>query len=160
MAEPTSHCCVAKIGAAAPDVEARLVQWASTSCQAHCLVRDGDGKVSLYIRRKEAKPVRAMQSLIRTLTSRWGLHMGDLGKRWLSLCTEGEFQAAACDAGERPRTHAEPPHITEQAIVYHCPDPCAEAGAQRAALLLSLSPDFDRRSQELYQIMLVAQAAH
>ena len=75
------------------------------------------------------------------------------------MAEEG-FQAAACDAGERPRTHAEPPHITEQAIVYHCPDPCAEAGEQRAALLLSLSPDFDRRSQELYQIMLVAQAAH
>ena len=72
MTEPTSQRFVARIGAAAPDLESRLIQWASSSCQAHCVVRDGDGRVSLYLRRKETKTVRAMQSLIRALTgSTW-----------------------------------------------------------------------------------------
>ena len=93
MTEPTSQCFVARIGAAAPDLESRLIQWASSSCQAHCVVRDGDDRVSLYLHRKEAKTVRARQSLIRTLTGRWGLHMGDLGKGWLELCTEEDYKA-------------------------------------------------------------------
>ena len=87
MTEPTSHFFIARVGAAAPDLESRSVQWASSSCQAHCVVRDVDGRIALYLHRKDAKTVRAMQSLIRTLTGRWGLHMGDLGKGWLELCT-------------------------------------------------------------------------
>ena len=70
MTEPTSQCFIARIGAAAPDLESRLTQWASSSCEAHCVVRDDDGRVSLYLQRKESKTVRAMQSLIRTLTGR------------------------------------------------------------------------------------------
>ena len=69
MTEPTSHFFIARVGAAAPDLESRLVQWASTSCQAHCVVRDVDGRIALYLHRKDAKAVRAMQSLIRTLTA-------------------------------------------------------------------------------------------
>jgi hypothetical protein len=166
MTEATSHCFIAKISAAPPDVEARLVQWASANCQAHCVSRDGDSRVSLYLRRKEAKTARAMQSLIRTLTARWDLPLGDLGKGWLELCAEEDFQAAACAAGgEGPRAHADPPQSTEQAFVSQGPGPCAETAAQRAdgngvALLLSLSPDFDRRAREMYESLLVAQTAH
>eukprot|EP00959_Pyramimonas_sp_CCMP1952_P161234 3371702-Pyramimonas_sp.AAC.1 len=76
MTEPTSHFFIARVGAAAPDLESRLIQWASSSCQAHCVVRDGDGRVALYLHR-------------------WGLHMGDLGKGWLELCTEEDYKAAA-----------------------------------------------------------------
>ena len=95
MTEPTSHFFIARVGAAAPDLESRLVQWASSSCQAHCVVRDVDGRIALYLHRKDAKTVRAMQSLIRTLTGRWGLNMGDLGKCWLQLGTEENYKAAA-----------------------------------------------------------------
>ena len=115
MTEPTSHFFIARVGAAAPDLESRLVQWASSSCQAHCVVRDGDGRVALYLHRKDAKTVRAMQSLIRTLTGRWGLHMGDLGKGWLELCSEEEYQAAAsaaCGATTTPcASRVDPPQI-------------------------------------------------
>ena len=162
MTEATSHCFVARLGAAAPDVEARLVQWASASCLAHCVARDSDGRVSLYLRRKEAKTARAMQSLIRTLTARWGLPLGDLGKGWLELCSEEEFQVAA--AGGPPCVHADPPQNMEQTIVPQVPRPCAEAAAQLAhgtgVVLHELSPDFDRRSREMYQSLLMAQAAH
>ena len=72
MTEPTSQCCIARIGAAAPDLESRLVQWAGANCRAHCVVKDSEGGPSLYLQRKEAKTARAMQSLLRTLTSRWG----------------------------------------------------------------------------------------
>ena len=53
MPEPTSQCFIARIGAAAPDLESRLIQWASSSCEAHCVVRDDDGRVSLYLHRKQ-----------------------------------------------------------------------------------------------------------
>ena len=108
----------------------------------------------MYLQRKEAKTARAMQSLLRTLTARWGLHMGDLGKGWLELCTEEDYQAAASAACGPPRAHVEPPQTTEQAFAPPCP--CAAMGA----VLLKLSPDFDRRSQEMYQRLLRAQAAY
>ena len=154
MTEPTSQCFIARIGAAAPDLESRLVQWAGANCRAHCVVKDSEGGVSLYLQRKEAKTARAMQSLLRTLTSRWGLHMGDLGKGWLELCTEEDYQAAASAACGAPRAQGEPPQTTEQAFAPPCP--CAAMGA----VLLKLSPDFDRRSQEMYQRLLRAQAAY
>ena len=121
VTEPTFQRFVARIGAAAPDLESRLIQWASSSCQAHCVVRDGDGRVALYLHRKDAKTVRAMQSLIRTLTGRWGLHMGDLGKGWLELCSEEDNQAAAraaCGASTTPcasRVRVDPSQLEKRA---------------------------------------------
>ena len=62
-----------------------------------------------------------MQSLIRTLTGRWGLHMGDLGKGWLELCTEEDYKAAAstaCDETMAPctsRIRVDPPRMEERA---------------------------------------------
>ena len=153
MTEPTSQCFIARIGAAAPDLESRLIQWASSSCQAHFVVRDDDGRVSLYLHRKESKTARAMQSLIRTLTGRWGLHMGDLGKGWLELCSEGEYQAAAsaaCGATTTPcASRIDPPQIEKRATAPLWPR--GEAGV----VLQALPPGFDRRSREMYrQLML------
>ena len=155
MTEPTSHFFIARVGAAAPDLESRLVQWASSSCQAHCVVRDVDGRIALYLHRKDAKTVRAMQSLIRTLTGRWGLHMGDLGKGWLELCTEEDYKAAAstaCNETTTPctsRVRVEPPQIEERATAPL--RPCVEAGV----ILHALPPGFDERSQEMYRQLLM-----
>ena len=155
MTEPTSHFFIARVGAAAPDLESRLVQWASSSCQAHCVVRDGDGRVALYLHRKDAKTVRAMQSLIRTLTGRWGLHMGDLGKGWLELCSEEEYQAAAsaaCGATATPRAsrvRVDPSQIEKRATAPLWPR--GEAGV----VLQALPPGFDRRSREMYRQLIL-----
>ena len=156
MTEPTSQCFIARIGAAAPDLESRLVQWAGANCRAHCVVKDSEGGVSLYLQRKEAKTARAMQSLIRTLTNRWGLHMGDLGKGWLELCTEEDYQAAAsvaCGATApcASRVRVDTPQIEERATAPLWP--CAEAGV----VLHELSPGFDRRSREMYRQLLMLQ---
>ena len=149
MTEPTSHFFIARVGAAAPDLESRLVQWASSSCQAHCVVRDVDGRIALYLHRKDAKTVRAMQSLIRTLTGRWGLHMGDLGKGWLELCTEEDYKAAASTTPCTSRVRVEPPQIEERATAPL--RPCVEAGV----ILHALPPGFDERSQEMYRQLLM-----
>ena len=154
MTEPTSQCFIARIGAAAPDLESRLVQWAGANCRAHCVVKDSEGGVSLYLQRKEAKTTRAMQSLIRTLTNRWGLHMGDLGKGWLELCTEEDYQAAAsaaCGATApcASRVRVDTPQIEERATAPL--RPCVEAGV----ILHALPPGFDERSQEMYRQLLM-----
>ena len=155
MTEPTSHCFIARIGTAAPDLESRLIQWASSSCQAHCVVRDGDGRIALYLHRKESKTARAMQSLIRTLTGGWGLHMGDLGKGWLELCTEEDYKAAAsaaCGETTAPcasRAHVDPPQTNEQTTAPLWP--CAEA----SVVLHALSPGCDTRSREMYRQLLM-----
>ena len=145
MTEPASHFFIARVGAAAPDLESRLVQWASSSCQAHCVVRDVDGRIALYLDRKDAETVRAMQSLIRTLTARWGLHMGDLGKGWLELCTEEDYKAAAsCDETMAPCTshvRVDPPQTEERATA--------------GVVLHALAPGFDARSREMYRQLLM-----
>ena len=135
MTEPTSHFFIARVGAAAPDLESRLVQWASSSCQAHCVVRDGDGRVALYLHR-------------------WGLYMGDLGKGWLELCTEEDYKAAAstaCDETTTPCTSRVrvDPQIEERATAPL--RPCVEAGV----ILHALPPGFDERSQEMYRQLLM-----
>ena len=175
MTEATSRCLVARIGAAAPDVEARLVQWAGASCLAHCVASDSDGRVSLYLRRKEAKTARAMQSLIRTLTARWCLPLGDLGKGWLELCTEEEFQLAASAAGlaepaPKVRSEAASTNPRSAAVAGPCaqaePPQCAIVPQGHAApyadgvVLHALSPGFDRRAREMYEGLVMAQAAH
>ena len=156
MTEPTSHFFIARVGAAAPDLESRLVQWASSSCQAHCVVRDVDGRIALYLHRKDAKTVRAMQSLIRTLTGRWGLRMGDLGKGWLELCTEEDYYKAAassaCDKTMAPctsRVRVDPPQMEERATAPLWP--CVEGGV----VLHALAPGFDARSREMYRQLLM-----
>ncbi len=75
--------------------------------------------------------------------------MGDLGKGWLELCTEEDYQAAASAACGASRVHGDPPQIKQQAIAPLWP--CAEAGV----VLQELPPDFDRRSQEMYRHLLM-----
>ena len=70
------------------------------------------------------------------------------------LCTEEDYQAAASAACGASCAQVEPPQTTEQAFAPPCP--CAAMGA----VLLELSPEFDRRSQEMYQRLLRAQAAY
>ena len=183
MTEPTSHCFVARIGPAAPELVSRLVQWASASCQAHCVARSDD-TVSLYLQRHDAKTVRSMQSLLRTLTARWGLPMGDLGKGWLELCTEEDMQLAAraeCGASEAAsatcvhadphqeqsrRACAEPGGLPRSSPPALGPHPCAAMLADGTGVILhALPPGFDSRAEEMYQRLLMrrssaAQAAY
>ena len=79
MAEATSNHFVAHLGEAIPEVEARLRQWAA-GCVEHSLVRDERNHASLYFARAESRTVRQMQSLLRTLSSRWQLPFGKLEK--------------------------------------------------------------------------------
>ena len=168
MTEPTSHCFVARIGPAAPELVSRLVQWASASCQAHCVARSGDD-ISLYLQRQDAKTVRSMQSWLRKLTARWGLPMGDLGKGWLEMCTAEDVQMAAraeCGGSEAASAAcAQAAPAQEQSRCARAErgprsappaleaPPCAEAAALLAdgVILHELSPGFDCRAEEMYQ---------
>ncbi len=64
MTEPTSQCFVARVGALTAETEARLIQWATSSCTEHAIARNEDG-ASLYFVRKEPRTVRAVQALLR-----------------------------------------------------------------------------------------------
>ncbi len=86
MSEATSHYFVAHVGPVSPEVEARLLQWAS-GCAEHALARDESGRASLYFARQESKTPRSMQSLLRTLTSRWNMPLGKLNASWLQPLT-------------------------------------------------------------------------
>ena len=169
MTEPTSHCFVARIGPAAPELVSRLAQWASASCQAHCVARSGDD-ISLYLQRQDAKTVRSMQSWLRKLTARWGFPLGDLGKGWLEMCTAEDVQIAAragCGGSEAAsaacaqadpaqeqsrRARAEREKLPRSAPPALEAPPCAEAAALLAdGVLRELSPGFDCRAEEMYQ---------
>ena len=166
MAEATSHCFVARAGAAGPDLEARSRQWASSSCVEHGLSRDEGGQVSLYVMRRDPKTARALQSLLQTLTARWGMSLGRLGGGWLRLISLEEFRAAVpaggvaedCTACCTPEHPADAGGATAQ-----CAPPALRGGQPLAVHecgthLLRLSPGFDERSQATLAI-LRAQAA-
>ena len=87
-----SQYFVAELGDATAEVEARLVQWGQ-GCVEHRFVRDERNCAALYFARGEARTVRQMQSLIRTLTARWGVPLGQLGAGWLRALTLDEFRA-------------------------------------------------------------------
>ena len=142
--EPASKYFVAHLGEATAEVEARLLQWAA-GCVAHSLARDERNQVSLYFERAEARTVRQMQSLLRTLSSKWKLPLGQLEKRWLRALTPDEFRGAAPadKAGARP------------AVAARC---VAELESAETTYLTSLSPDFGERSHALLAA-LRAQAA-
>ena len=133
--EATSKYFVARVGVLSPEIEARLVRWAGDSCAAHCLARDEEGKVTLYMQRAEAKTARAMNSLVRTLTGRWQMPLGNLGSGWLRLSNEEEFRAAALPP---PPPEVRPPG-----------DPAGPGQCR-------LSQDFDQRARILLQELLAA----
>ena len=94
MSEATSAYFVAHVGNATPEVEARLLQWAA-GCVEHHFERDvGTSRASLYFARAESRTVRQMQSLLRTLTARWKLPLGQLDPGWLRALTAEEFRRA------------------------------------------------------------------
>ena len=147
-----SQYFVAELGDATAEVEARLVQWGQ-GCVEHRFVRDERNCAALYFARGEARTVRQMQSLIRTLTARWGVPLGQLGAGWLRALTLDEFRAnvpavGANEGGEgRSMSEAaEPPLALRQ--------PCAatyitELPEDFGAYITELPEDFGVRSHAL-----------
>ena len=77
MTEATYNHFAAHLGEATGEVEARLRRWAS-GCEEYSWVRDTSNRATLYFARAESRTVRQMQSLLRTLTARWGVPLGQL----------------------------------------------------------------------------------
>ena len=133
----TSQYFVAQLGDATPEVEARLIQWGK-SCVEHQFVRDDRNCAALYFARGEGRTVRQMQSLLRTLTARWKMPMGQLEPGWLRALTLDEFRA--CVPAAEPVSHA------AGAM------PCGSKEGSNG-VLMRLSDGFDRRSGELLAAM-------
>ena len=114
MRSEASQYFVAQLGDATAEVEARLAQWGE-GCVKHRFVRDERNRAALYFARAEGRTVRQMQSLIRTLTARWGVPLGQLGAGWLRALTLDEFRANVPDGanegaeGRSKSEAAEPP---------------------------------------------------
>ena len=148
--EATSQYFVAHIGDATPEVEARLLQWGA-GCVEHRFMRDDRNCAALYFARAESRTVRQMQSLLRTLSSRWKLPLGKLESGWCQLLTVDEFRA--CVPATEPVSHAAgamPCGFEEgsSGVSVPCVDP-PHGGVQ----LRRLSEGFDRRSGELLAAM-------
>ena len=95
MAEETSRFFRAELGQATAQVEDRLREWAKTTCDSFRLWRDESDKLTLYAARRDARSVRTLQNLLRSLTKNtWKLPLGDLPRGWLVLLQEEEFAAA------------------------------------------------------------------
>ena len=166
MTEATYNHFAAHLAEATGDVEARLRNWAS-GCEEYSWVRDDSNRATLFFARAESRTTRQMQSLLRTLTSRWRLPLGKLEAGWLQPLSVEEFRAAVSTAGAAggARPHAdEPPQIAVPTMAR--PPPCTSAAAGPGVVLECLSPGFDRRAREAYLTLLrraptaMAQAAH
>ena len=164
MTEATYNHFAAHLGDTTAEVEARLRHWAS-GCEEYSWVRDASNRATLYFARAESRTTRQMQSLLRTLTSRWRLPLGKLEAGWLQPLSVDEYRAAVSTAGaaEGARPHAdEPPQIAVPTMAP--PLPCAGAAAGPGVVLECLPPGFDERAQEAYLALLrraaMAQAAH
>ena len=138
MPEAVSEFFAAKVGTLPAEVEDRLARWARDTCVAHAMVRDQEGAVTLYMHRRDPKTSRSMNSLLRTLTGRWQMPLGDLGPGWLRLSSMEEFRAAALPP-ERP------PELRPLG------DP-----ARPACGRCRLSDDFDQRALILLQELRAA----
>ena len=140
----TSQYFVAELGDATPEVETRLIQWAEGSCVDHRLVRDERNRAALYFARGEGRTVRQMQSLLRTLTARWGVPLGQLDAGWLRALTLDEFRAAVSTAGAAECIRDPVPTVAPPL------GPCTGAAAGPGVVLEHLSADLDRRAREAY----------
>ena len=147
--EATSQYFVAHLGEATPEVEARLLQWAA-GCVEHRFVRDDHNCAALYFARAEGRTVRQMQSLLRTLSSKWKQPLGTLEPGWRQLLTMEKL--CACVPTTEPASHAAgamPCGFEEggSGVSMPCvaPPPCA--------FLMRLSEGLDRRSGELLAAM-------
>ena len=157
----TSQCFVAELGDATPEVETRLIQWVEGSCVEHRFVRDERNRAALYFARGEGRTVRQMQSLLRTLTSRWGRPLGPLEAGWLQPLSVDEYRAAVSTA-TAAESACEPPQITVPTVAPPL-GPCTAAAGQ-GVFLESLPPGFDTRAEAAYLTLLrsaaMAQAAY
>ena len=164
----TSQYFVAELGDATPEVETRLIQWAEGSCVEHRFVRDERNRAALYFARGEGRTVRQMQSLLRTLTARWKMPMGQLEPGWLRALTLDEFRAyvpaaepvspavGATEGAGRSKCEAAEPSLEGRGNAGKLAQPCAAA----CGVLLPaghgkarLSEGFDQRSQALLAAM-------
>ena len=149
----TSQYFVAELGDATQEVE-------TGSCVEHRFVRDERNRAALYFARGEGRTVRQMQSLLRTLTSRWGKPLGPLEAGWLQPLSVDEYRAAVPTAGAAECAR-EPPQIAVPIMSPPLAGPCAGAAAGPGVVLERLSAGF-----EAYLTLLrrappaMAQAAH
>lgn len=95
----TSQYFVAQLGDATPEVEARLIQWGE-GCVEHQFVRADRNCAALYFARGEGWTVHQRQSLLRTLTARWRVPLGQLDAGWLRALKLDEF--CACVPAAEP----------------------------------------------------------
>ena len=179
MSEATSAYFVAHVGDATLEVEARLLQWAA-GCVEHHFERDvGTSRASLYFARAESRTVRQMQSLLRTLTSRWKLPLGQLGPAWLRALTAEEFRRACgpqeptSDARGSSSAALLAPAFVEPSLasegrgnIGELAQPCSPAyGVQpplvagHGVFLERLPEGFDQRSLQVLRAVVRAQTA-
>ena len=162
----TSQYFVAELGDATPEVETRLIQWAEGSCGQHRFVRDERNRAALYFARGEGRTVRQMQSLLRTLTARWGVPLGQLDAGWLRALTLDEFRArvpapklAAPAVTGRSKCEAAEPldsgGLAQPRAVAYAAQPLAEQGK----ILERLPKGFDQRSREAFRAAARLQTA-
>ena len=168
MTEATYTHFAAHLGEATGEVEARLRHWAS-GCEEYGWVHDDSNRATLYFARAESRTTRQMQSLLRTLTSRWRLPLGKLDAGWLQPLSVDDYRTAVSTAGaaEGVRPHAdEPPKIAVPTMAPPPAGPCTGAAAGPGVVLERLSAGFDTRAREAYLTLLrraptaMAQAAH
>ena len=148
--EPTSTCFFARLpgaslGAAGAE---RLEKWAAANCVEHALVRDAGGNVALYAMRSSGRTARQFQTLLRTLHHQWGMKLGRLeDKRWLSLLSTEDFQAAV--QGARGATEGAQEHASGADIMPRAPErgPCRRCAEEEPVVLMSLIEGFDERAR-------------
>ena len=120
-------------------------------------MRDTSNRATLYFARAESRTVRQMQSLLRTLTARWGVPLGQLDAGWLRALTLDEFRAAVSTAGAAECIRDPVPTVAP-------PLGSCTAAAGQGVVLDSLPSGFDTRARAAYLTLLrsaaMAQAAH
>ena len=162
MTEATYNHFAAHLAEATAEVEARLRRWAS-DCEEYSWVRDESNRATLFFARAESRTTRQMQSLLRTLTSRWRLPLGKLEAGWLQPFSNEEYRAAVSTAGAAEGAR-EPPRITVPKMAPPL-GPCTGAAAGPGVVLESLPAGFDTRARAAYLTLLrsapaAMQAAH
>ena len=148
--EPTSTCFLARLpgtslGAAGAEL---LEKWAAANCVEHILVRDAEDNVALYAMRSSGRTARQFQTLLRTLHHQWGMKLGRLeDKRWLSLLSPEDFQAAV--QGARGATEGAEEHASRADIMPRAPErgPCRRCAEEEPVVPMSLSEGFDERAR-------------
>ena len=139
----------------------------------HRFVRDERNRAAVYFARGEGRTVRQMQSLLRTLTARWGVPLGQLDAGWLRALTLDEFRArvpapklAAPAVTGRSKCEVAEPSLDSGGRVNagELAQPCAVAYAAQplaaqGEILERLPKGFDQRSREAFRAAARAQTA-